>query len=145
ENERLKFRLEDIRQAGESYDLLLMMDVLEHVEHYRGFLREIRHKAQYKVFQVSLNLSAQTLLRGLSRMRTVFGMRILFTKEVFLRALEDADYDIVDWFYTLPSVDLPSRELPRKLMKIPRKLIFTLSPDWTSRVLGGCRLLVLAK
>jgi hypothetical protein len=126
---------------------MLVMDLLEHIEYYLGFLRDIRSKARDKIFQVSLNISVQTVLRkqGLSRIRDVFGMRNLFTKEIFLQALKDADYEVVDWFYTIPSVEIPSHDLPRKIMKIPRKIMFSMSQDAAARVLGGCRVLVLAR
>jgi hypothetical protein len=148
QNGRLHFKLCDIRDEAEaSYDVMLIMDVVEHLEHFLGFLREVRSKATYKIFQVSLTITAQGVLRkgGLPRMREVFGFRNLFTKEIFLQALRDTGYEIVDWFYTIPAVEVPSHQLRRKLMKIPRKLMFALSQDWTARTLGGCRLLVLAK
>src|SRR5262249_2636793 len=77
ENDRLHFRQTDVRDEPVYYDLMLVMDVLEHIEDCLGFLRDIRLKARDKIFQVSLNISVQTVLRqqGLPRMRDVFGMR----------------------------------------------------------------------
>src|SRR6266699_5125987 len=49
-NERLHFKLADIRQEQDAFfDLILVMDVIEHLEDYFGFLREIRPKSHYTI------------------------------------------------------------------------------------------------
>src|SRR5579859_7683147 len=54
-NERLHFKLADIRQEQDTFfDLILVMDVIEHLEDYFGFLREIRSKSQYKILHIPL-------------------------------------------------------------------------------------------
>ena len=64
ENERLHFAVAAIRKEADLHaDLLLVMDVLEHIEDRYGFLRDLKLKAEYKIFQVSLTVSVQTVLR----------------------------------------------------------------------------------
>src|SRR5690349_6602852 len=54
-NERLHFCLEDFCTAdGVWFDLLLALDVLEHVEDYFGFLRQLKAKGRYKIFHIPL-------------------------------------------------------------------------------------------
>ena len=137
ENARLHFTVADFRkEADVSADLLLMMNVLEHIEDRFGYLRDIRSKAEYKMFHVLLNVSVQTVLRknGLLHVREQYGIVNYFTKEVLLQTLRDAGYEIVDYFYTTGSTDLPSRELKRNLMRIPRKVLFALNQDFAARV-----------
>ena len=147
-NELLQFKLADIQQEqGKHFDLILVMDVLEHIEDRFGFLYNIKPKAEYKIFHVSLTVSVQTVLRkdGLLKVREEYGIVNYFTKETLFQTLKDAGYKIIDHFYTTGCTDLPTHEFKRKLMKYPRKLLFALNQDFTSRVLGGYRLLVLTK
>ena len=46
-------------------DLALALDVVEHVEDYRAFLRGMRDRAQYCIFHIPLDLSLLSLLTGL--------------------------------------------------------------------------------
>jgi hypothetical protein len=148
ENERLHFKLMDIREeTAAAFDLMLVMDVLEHIENCRGFLREIKPRAEYKIFQVALNISAQTVLRrqGLPDIRLIYGMRNTFTRDLLLQTFQQAGYELIDFFYTSPSIDLPTHVFKKRLMKIPRRVLFGLNQDLAARLLGGYRLLVLAR
>lgn len=147
-NERLHFKLVDIRQEqGTFFDLILLMDVIEHLEDYFSFLRETRPRSQYKIFHIPLDLSVQTVLRSnaLLKVRQSYGHVHYFTKEIALQTLRDVGYEVVDYFYTARAVELPSDEIPRKLLRLPRKLFFAVHPDLASRILGGFSLLILAK
>lgn len=147
ENDALSFKLKDIRNEPHThFDLMLVMDVLEHIQDSLGFLRDIRTQAEYKLFQVSLNISAQTVLRksGLLNLRRIYGMSNFYTRETLLQTLQDSGYTIIDSFYTTPGFDLPTHVLKKKLLKIPRHLLFTLNQDLAVRLLGSFRLLVLA-
>lgn len=148
ENEHLHFTAGDIRKEYAPHaDLVLVMDVLEHIEDRFGFLRDIRKKGDYKLFHVSLTVSVQTVLRkrGLLSVREQYGMVNYYTKESLLQNLRDAGYEIVDYRYTTGSTDLPSREIKRNLMRLPRKMLFALHQDFAARVLGGYRMLILAR
>ena len=147
-NERLHFRLADLRQEeGVFFDLLLVMDVLEHLEDYFSFLREIKPKSRYKILHIPLDLSAQTILRGggLLKVRDAYGHLHYFTKETALEMLKDAGYEVIDHFYTARAVEMPTHELKRTLLKLPRRALFAIHPDFAARMLGGWSLLVLAQ
>jgi cyclopropane fatty-acyl-phospholipid synthase-like methyltransferase len=147
-NERLHFKLSDIRQEQDVFtDLLLLMDVIEHLEDYFSFLRALQPKSHYKILHIPLDLSAQTVLRhrGLLQVREAYGHIHYFTKEVALRMLQDIGYEVLDYFYTGRSIEIPT-ELPgRRLLGLPRKWLFTINQDLAAHVLGGFSLLVLAK
>ena len=103
-NDNLRFRLRDIRkEQNETFvDLLLMLDVFEHVEDYIGLIRAVRSKAKQKLFHIPLDLSVQAVLRknGLLLRRDHHAHLHYFTKETALRTLTDVGYQIVDYFYT---------------------------------------------
>ena len=94
-NERLHFKRLDIRQEQDVFfDLMLVLDVVEHVEDYYSFLREIRPKGHYKILHIPLDLSVQTILRrnGLLKVRESYGHLHYFTKEIALRSIKDSGY-----------------------------------------------------
>jgi hypothetical protein len=147
ENERLVFYGEDLLATDtESFDLLLCIDVFEHVEDYIGFLRKLRKKARYKIFHIPLDMSVQTVLRcaPIIQGRATVGHLHYFMKETALCTLEDAGYEIEDYFYTPARID-GAKTLKAKLAKLPRIVFSLISPDLTARILGGYSLLVLAK
>ena len=146
-NEHLHFKLADLRQEQEaSFDLMLILDVIEHLEDYFSFLRDLQSRSQYKIIHLPLDLSVQSLLRphGLLGNRRAYGHIHYFTKDVALAMLKDVGYEVVDWFYAPRSIGL-ANNLVKKLLILPRVLFFTLRKDLAVRVLGGYSLLVLAR
>lgn len=147
ENEQLHFYCQDLITANTPvFDLLLCIDVFEHVPDYIGFLRDLRRQANYKIFHIPLDMSAQWVLRGkpILRLREQAGHLHYFMKDTALEALRDAGYEILDWTYTPGAIDNPG-SIKARLAKWPRKLMMNVAPDFTVRMLGGYSLLVLAK
>jgi SAM-dependent methyltransferase len=148
EGDRIRFFEGDLsREEGRSYDVLLCLDVVEHVPDYLGFLGALKVHARAFVFHLPLDLSVQSLLRvrPILRDRAKLGHLHYFTKETALATLESAGYEAMKWVYTAGSLDLPSRSFLQSLAHGPRRAAFAISPDWTVRVLGGFSLLVLAR
>jgi hypothetical protein len=146
-NDRLHFYCEDLLSITRApLDLVLCMDVFEHVEDYLGFLRQLRSKATLKIFHIPLDLSVNWVLRPgpLLYSRQTVGHLHYFTKDTALATLRDTGYEIVDWFYTPSAVFHPGGTLSR-LMRLPRTVFFVINRDWAARILGGYSLLVLAR
>ncbi len=133
---------EDIR-----FDVVLAIDVFEHVEDYFGFLRKLRSKGEYKIFHIPLDLSVQSVLRGspIMKKRASVGHLHYFTEETALATLRDTGYEVLSHCFTSGALELPQRSWKARLMKLPRKLLFSLNPTLAVRLLGGFSLLVLAK
>jgi hypothetical protein len=150
-NERLHFKLADITQDNDAFfDLILVIDVIEHLENYFEFLRKIKTKSTFKIFHIPLDLTMNAILQGnLLKVRHSYGHIQYFTKDIALEALNDVGYEVLDYFYTPASIEIPSsviqQEIKRKLLKLPRKLFFKVHQDLAVRILGGWSLLVLAK
>lgn len=148
EKKRLHFYLQDFPDDESiMYDLVMTIDVIEHIENYYDFLRKIIKKGKYKLFHIPLDLSVQYILRGspLIKKRRDVGHIHFFTKETALAVLEDTGYKIIDVLYTSSSVDLPARSVKSFLFKFPRKVLFALNRDIAVRLLGGYSLMVLTK
>jgi SAM-dependent methyltransferase len=148
EKERLHFHLDDLLLQDEAYfNIVLAIDVFEHVEDYFGFLRRLREKGQFKIFHIPLDLSVQTVFRGspILRQRRSLGHIHYFTKETALAGLIDTGYEILDHFYTSHCIDLPAKSLKNSLARIPRKIAYQLHRDLAVRMLGGFSLMVLTQ
>ncbi|HEY6502957.1 MAG TPA: class I SAM-dependent methyltransferase [Chitinophagaceae bacterium] len=146
EKDRLEFKKEDLLEVDIKFDLLLMIDVFEHVDDYLGFLKLCKGKAKHTIFHIPLDISAQGILRNkLTSMRKSVGHLHYYTKETALATLMDCGYEIVDHFYTAGAVDLPKKTLKAKLAFLPRKLLYKMNKDFAAKILGGYSLLVLAK
>lgn len=144
--ENIVFSLKDLlEEQDQYYDIVMAIDVFEHVEDYFGFLRRLRTKGKYKIFHIPLDLSVQSVLRSspIIKHRHSVGHIQYFTKETALETIKDTGYQILDYFYTSSS-DLPNRGWKANLIRIPRKLAFLANKDLAVRILGGYSLLVLA-
>lgn len=147
-NPRIQFNLKSILDEDNVFfDLILCLDVFEHVEDYFGFLRKLRVKGEYKLFHIPLDLSVGAVLFDtfiLERRRNV-GHLHYFSKETALATLRDTGYEILDYFYAPISIDLASTSFKKLPLKYPRKIMYSINKDFTSRLLGGLSLMVLAK
>ncbi|MBS1751311.1 MAG: methyltransferase domain-containing protein [Bacteroidetes bacterium] len=146
EKERLEFKHENFLETNINPDLLLMMDVFEHVDDYLGFLRLCKNKAKNVIFHIPLDLSVQGILRNIPMVnRNSVGHLHYFMKETAIATLVDTGYEIVDSFYTAGMLELPRKTLKAKLAFLPRKLMYNVNEDLAAKVFGGFSLLVLAK
>jgi len=129
---------------GENYDLLLMIDVFEHVPDYIGFIERCMSRAKYKIFHIPLEIHLSSILRNkLVGARESVGHLHYFTKETALATLEDVGLKVIDSFYTDGSSI--STKWRTKFANIPRSLMFPVFPDLTVKLIGGYSLLVLAE
>lgn len=148
EKDRLRFRLANPLHNDEAYfDLVLAIDVFEHVEDYLGFLRQLRRKGQYKIFHIPLDLSVQSVFRSspILKQRKTVGHIHHFTKDTALAALTDTTHEIVDYFYTPYSFNGPARSFTRLLLQSARSVSYAFDADMTVRVFGGWSLMVLTR
>jgi 2-polyprenyl-3-methyl-5-hydroxy-6-metoxy-1,4-benzoquinol methylase len=146
-NARLRFYRDDLIKADVAgFDLLLCIDVFEHVQDYIGFLRDLRAKARYKLFHIPLDMSAQWVMRGrpILQEREQGGHLHYFMKDTALAALRDAGYQVLDRSYTPGAIDQP-RSVKAKMASLPRRLLVMLNQDFAIRLLGGYSLLVLTE
>jgi SAM-dependent methyltransferase len=147
QSNRMQFRLEDLTaQPDVFFDVVLAIDVLEHIEDYLGFLKNLKSKGRLKVFHVPLDLSVQSVLRmkPILAARRKVGHLHYFSKETAIATLVDCGYEIIDQAYTPSRLELPNQTRSSKFMKLPRRLCHKINPDLNVRFLGGYSLLVLA-
>ncbi len=128
-------------------DLLLCIDVFEHVENPFEFLRNIKDKGKYKIFNIPLDLSVQSLLREhiiLSQRKRV-GHVNYYTKNLALETLKDCGYEIIDIKYGEWYKHYLADSFVTKVVNVFRNFLMPIIPDFCVKFLGGSSLIVLAK
>lgn len=150
ENDKLQFITADLTQENAFFDLILLIDMIEHVENCFSFLRTIKSMGEHKIIQFALDLTVETLFinpNALLGFRSTYGHighLHYFTKNIALAMLEDLGYEVLDYKY----VPIPSEQresLSQKLHRPFIQLLYALHKDLAVRLLGGYKLLVLAK
>ena len=138
----LNYRLEDFLTAENCFDLLLLIDVFEHVPDYMGFLQQLSTRAQKFVFHIPLDMnSLMNVKEEHLELRERIGHIHYFSKATALATLQDCGYKVTDWFYT-ESYALPGHE--RSINPL-RKILFKANPDLAATLLGGLSMMVLAE
>ena len=146
ESEKVKYYLKNKLEEDVFFDVLLCIDVFEHVEDYIGFVKILRSKATYKIFHIPLDISVLAVIRGtMISARQSSGHLHYFTPATALATLKDSGYEVVDYFYTTPFNDLPGKTVKGEIARWPRKILHALSPDLMVKLVGGCGLIVLSK
>lgn len=145
EGGRLHYVKGDFLQSERRVDLLMAIDVVEHVADDVAFLRALRNRADWFLFRVPLDLSAWDLVRPrrLLNARRQYGHRHVYTRELLLQTLTEAGYDVETLSYDRVP---PARDSVRqRVVDRVRRSLFVASPELTARLLGGFSLLVLAR
>lgn len=142
----------DILQAGRNWDLLLAIDVLEHMENPAEFLRASLKICEAAMIHLPLDLSVQTVARGwpLLDRRKNLGHVHLFTRGLARALVEDNGWDIVAERYTGGALELPiaaglANAFKNRILRLPRRLMFAVAPHLAVRILGGWSILLLCK
>ncbi len=146
-NEKLHFHLQDfLQEQGPPFDLLLLIDVIEHLDDYLTFLKKLKPRSRYKGLHIPLDVSVQSVLRPgrLGFIRDKMGHVHYFTKETALRSLEDSGYQILDHFLTGVALENPNKTLKTHIANLPRRAVSLVQRDLAARLFGGFSLMVLA-
>lgn len=145
EGPRLSFVLGDSDSDGRHFDLLLGIDVIEHMEDAFAFLRNIRTKADFFVFHIPLEISCEHILRGfVMESRKLYGHIHQYTRETALATLQECGYTVLQYFYT-PNYECMPDNRHTRITKRLRRMIFALHREFSPRLISGCSLMVLAR
>ncbi|MBL4774791.1 MAG: class I SAM-dependent methyltransferase [Mariprofundus sp.] len=141
------FHVGDFLKSDGSYDLILLLDVLEHVSDPHAFLLGIRPRAAMFVFHFPLDISSLSVLREspLLYVRRKVGHIHYFTKGLALELLSECGFEVVNAQYTGAAFNSPQVSWKTKLAQVPRHLAYAVNKDFGVRLLGGETLMVLAK
>lgn len=148
EKEQLHFYREDLLESVNRYDLLLMIDVFEHVEDYIGFVRKCNSKATYKIYHIPLDMNIWSIFTNYPvSARKQIGHLHYFMKDTALATLTDAGQEVVDWFYTPAAFEVNNKglNLTGNILQLLRRFFYKIKPDFAVKAFGGFSLIVLTK
>lgn len=145
-NQGLRFFRDTRPERGKTFDLVLVIDVMEHVEDCFDFLRKLQPHGQDFILHIPLDLSVLSVLREwpLMKRRRGVGHLHYFTKATALATLQDAGYQVRDYFYTkIEDSHLPLKA--RIFRWLPSAILsWVISQDSIVRIFGEYSLMVLA-
>ncbi len=144
----VRFTLGDFLSYGEEcYDVVMMLDVIEHLANPFEFLVKVRPRGRHFVFHIPLDLSALNILREkpLLDARAKVGHLHYFTKSLALALLDECGYEVVDARFTGAAFSAPQRSWKSHVMGLIRRISYMVNRDLAVRLLGGETLIVLAR
>ena len=146
----IDFRNEDALDASnkEHFDVLLAIDVFEHVPDYLGFLEKCQKKATYKIYHIPLDIHVSSVMRrNLDQPRRKLGHLHYFSTNSAKSTLEFSNHEILNCTHTSGALDLfwthPS--IKRAIGNVPRWLVSRFNKPLAATLCGGFSLLVLTK
>lgn len=147
-NDRLQFVAMDITKEKIPHSqLMLVIDVIEHLEDCFGFVRKIKEAADHFIFHIPLDMSFRTVMKPhvLLQQRQTVGHIHYFTGETALWLLQDSGYRIIDKVYTKPVTDVQEpQSLWKGVKKNLRNLSFALNKTASVKLWGNYSIMVLA-
>jgi len=147
DQEGVTFHRQDfVTLSGESLDLVVLFDVIEHVTDPIGWLREVAQRTRLVALHIPLDASLMLGLRNLwlSNLKRPGHLIVLDVPQA-LNLLAFAGLRTVDYAYS-PGFRAPSGQASTqaKLMFPLRAVLWRLSPYVLQSTLGGVSLTVLA-
>jgi glycosyltransferase involved in cell wall biosynthesis/SAM-dependent methyltransferase len=144
----LRFEVCPLEKIQKKFDLILLIDVIEHVPDPILFLENAREKTETLLIHLPLDLSALTIIHeaGLIRQRRKVGHIHYYTQGIAEQLLEETGWSPIDIFLTDAWKHSP-KKLPLTILInfIRNVLYFILNKKVAARIVGGNTLVVLAK
>lgn len=147
ESANLKYSCSDLLDSDIQADVVLCLDVFEHVEDYMGFLKRLRSHGSYFIFNVPMDMCVMKLLSGgLRYAREEVGHLHYFNEWSAKATLIDCGYKIETAKLSAAFLKVPPRNFRQALAVVPRILAhFLLGSSLACKLLGGYSLIVGAK
>jgi SAM-dependent methyltransferase len=129
------------------YEVMMAIDVVEHVEDPFTFVRSMAALSGWQLFHVPLDMNALSVGRGwvIRDARANIGHLHYFNRDTILSLLAECGLEVVDSFYTPWAIDQSSKTLKKRLAALPRRVGFAVAPDLVVRLVGGWSLMILAR
>lgn len=143
-NAQCQYVLGDAFADSSVYDLVLVMDVIEHVEDCFTFLRQTKCKGRLRLYHIPLDTHASAVFRGVNSWDCA-GHIHLFTLETALKSVEYTGQRVIDWVLTDGIFFQHDKAVRTRIANVARHVLATAGPKIAARLLGGYSVLILAE
>lgn len=147
----VNYRRMNILDSDLTFDLLLCIDVFEHISDYMGFLTRLAQHAKTFIFHIPLELHVASILTDRHlRSRAEVGHLHYFSRATALATLKDCGYRVLGDQLSCHILDEPAVKSKRglgahTLAGLARRAVSAASPALAAKVLGGYSLWVVAE
>lgn len=142
----LRFSHDNILDFEEKTDLVICLDVFEHVEDYYLFLKKMCKIGDTFVFNIPLDMCvAKLVTSGLRNARHEVGHLHYFNRYTAKETIRDCGYEIIEESLCAAFLRTPPRNI-RQAIALPFRLLsLILGKPLSATIFGGMSLLVVAK
>lgn len=132
----------DLLEDRHDYELIICADVLEHVENTFEFLRAMKRRAHYILFNIPLEMNLMTMVRGETPFKQVYvsaGHIHFYNKGTAIRLLHACDLEVLTMRFANNRTSRllhPGIKLRTKLTAIPQAVINLFNRDISALVFG---------
>lgn len=148
-SDRVRFELKDLLETDDHFDLVLCIDVVEHIEQHLDFLRRLKTHGDKVLIHIPLEISVSSVLRPNSMIASWDdrGHVQKFTPEIALRTFREAGYTILDHKLTPRALGNPqlNANLRTRVANLPRRAVDLVSRPLAARLFGGYSFMALAE
>lgn len=144
------FKSEDLLSVNnrEHFDILLIIDVMEHIPNHFDFLNKCRTKANYKIYHIPLDLSVSSVLNdSFIKDRRNLGHVQYFSFQSAIACLQDTGHVILDYFFTDVGTyySEQSLTLKRTIANLPRRILAFFNIALAAKIFGRYSIMILTK
>jgi SAM-dependent methyltransferase len=142
----LRFVIGGVQPDVQPYDLMLLLDVVEHVPEPVSFLMSLRDAAPCAIMNIPLELCVLKVLSAdsLARGRRALGHVHYFNERVVYELLREAGYSVTDAWFSPPGTGRVVPEPWRRALRAAQRVATGISPRIAARTIGGSSLMVAA-
>lgn len=142
----LDFVAGPVSADAEPFDLMLLIDVIEHVRDPVDQLVSLRDVAPVAILKIPLELCVLKVLSAdsLTRGRRALGHVHYFNESVARELLAEAGYAVIDAWFSPPGTGGAVREPSRRALQAAQRTATRISPRLAARTIGGSSLMVVA-
>jgi SAM-dependent methyltransferase len=143
--DNLVFRVGDLLESKQVFDVVICLDVFEHVEDYFGFLRKLRTKGRRFIFNIPLDMNVMKIITpGIKFAREEVGHLHYFNRYTALQTVQDTGYRIHDSYLSSAYTSTMPRNIRQAAILPIRLLSLAFGKKCASTLFGGISLVVTA-
>jgi SAM-dependent methyltransferase len=142
----LQFSKNNLLDSADNFDLIICLDVFEHVEDYFGFLRELKNRGKMFIFNIPLDMNVLKILTpGIKYAREEVGHLHYFSEYSAIETLKDCGYRIKSYKLIAAYLSILPRNI-RQLLILPIRLLsVAFGKKIAAKIFGGVSLVVYAE